>query len=524
MTHCISKWAKAIALSAFVFILLPVTGYSQVKTDTIEIANQLRYHRHFGAAIHILEKYHQYHKDSIRATWMMAQVYYWKHDYENSEKYYLEALGIDPENFYLQLDYAKFLMMREDYEKIESIVQKCLERVPLNEEALLIEAKIQYWKGDLDKARNTAKLILANNHDHEEGVRFAKEILTATSTYVKLTGGYQRDGQPLRSLTRSVEAGTCFHRFAFTSINFNAPAFRKEGDFFENDTHKVYHPMWFSVNNKAVLFKSKWEFLAGAGVVKFPDGETDFIGHLGIHKTLFHHLRMELMAEKKPFFYTRYSIGANLASTTYSASAEWNKEKSFHAKTGYDRSYFPDGNFVWGAYIWGLAPAMKLGPLEVKVGYSFNYQTSNDNRWNSVQTLDSIIVGYHEGKAIKGYFDPYFTPNNQQIHAALLNLKLKLGKAIEWGANVNYGFNASTYNPYLFLDKDPQNEVFINRQFHKVTLPEYSPKQIGTYLYFKIGDKSNLKASYTYTENLYYSYNTFYLSYRMSIWNDTPEH
>lgn len=77
-------------------------------------------------------------------------------------------------------------------------------------------------------------------------------------------------------------------------------------------------------------------------------------------------------------------------------------------------------------------------------------------------------------------------------------------KILDISAKASYGFYATTEAPYLFLDRNANNNIIIARQFSKQT---YSPLELNVYTTFQMTKTISLKAEYIYSNTYFYKSN-----------------
>jgi hypothetical protein len=153
--------------------------------------------------------------------------------------------------------------------------------------------------------------------------------------------------------------------------------------------------------------------------------------------------------------------------------------------------------------------------VQLRFGYGYSFSNSRRNDFTATKSVDSIVAHYTSTSTIVGVYDPFFTPDEQHIHSALATLKLNPSGHIEIGANAGIGFYAYTQNPYLFLNKNTSNELYIDKGASR---EGFVPVDAGAYVEYRFAKKYSLRADYKYRSTYFYSSHTAGLSFKMSIW------
>ena len=148
-----------------------------------------------------------------------------------------------------------------------------------------------------------------------------------------------------------------------------------------------------------------------------------------------------------------------------------------------------------------ITPPLKLSIIDFHLGYGYNYSTSDENRFEADKSLYDIVTLTNPRNGISGSYQPYFTPNNQQIHSAIASVGLHFSNKIQFNLKASYGFYATSLSPYLYVDKDESNNDYLVKGFYNNI---YSPLEISLGLNFKMSNKVNLNAEVIYNKTDYY--------------------
>ena len=170
MNYFISSFFKKTILFLYLIVFISSFSIAQTKTDTLEIAKELRNQKKFNKAISLLITYKKSHPNDLNTIWLLAETYFWIKDIKTADEQFSDAIKLFPENLYLQIDYAKMLFNIGDFKKAVNFIDKFLLYYPLNEEALMMKAHIDYWQGNFDEANNTLQSILKNSPDNKKAI------------------------------------------------------------------------------------------------------------------------------------------------------------------------------------------------------------------------------------------------------------------------------------------------------------------------------------------------------------------
>jgi hypothetical protein len=135
----------------------------------------------------------------------------------------------------------------------------------------------------------------------------------------------------------------------------------------------------------------------------------------------------------------------------------------------------------------------------------------------SQQSLAQIIANYNTTQAITGVYDPYFTPQQQQVHSALVSLEIHPARVLNIGLNANVGFYAVTQTPYLYLENNESGTTFIDRGFVR---ERYVPYELSGFVSWQVSKKVSLQANYAYQSTYFFNSNYASLSCKISFWNE----
>jgi hypothetical protein len=170
---------------------------------------------------------------------------------------------------------------------------------------------------------------------------------------------------------------------------------------------------------------------------------------------------------------------------------DWNDSRGWLGQAGYVLQQFPDRNRVHTSYAWALAPVIRGAPAEVHLGYGFNYQDAEQNRFVLTPAV-SRGVGLGVSDPLAGRYAPYYTPQNMQTHSATGAVTLRPTSLVTLRASGSYGVRATENAPFFFqassgVAQSPVVLSYYRRTFHpwnaRTALSATLPAGLTTTLY-----------------------------------------
>jgi tetratricopeptide (TPR) repeat protein len=487
---------KISGLILFCLYLSSFRSFSQSTKDTLEMTRRLRDKGEIKTAFKLIKRYYSDHPDDFNTTWLFAQSAYLAHHIKRSEELYEKAIAMSPGNLYLQLDYAKKLVTLTEYERAKKLLAKYLSYDPANSQAITSLARISYWQADYDKALSELDKIPQAERQSNDINSFTEDIHIAKSPWFSLKEGYLTDDQPLQSITSRFEGGVFLHPLSSLHFSLQVPVY-----FHGGNTSPAF---WFRAGNKSVLGKARMGFDADLGLVKFPvKNNIDWTGNFLVDKIFLRHLTLSLQAERTPYFYTLASIDTAVIDNHGSLKVGWNDLKSWNGQASFDLHQYPmDNNCLFGFSAWAFAPPVRFSVFELRLGYGYNYSTTQKNHFISEKSLAEILTNYDPSAQITGIYDPYFTPKDQAIHSILAGISISPGKVIKFGINASFGVYATADIPYQYLDSIPsQSAIGIVSAYSN---ERFFPVQVNASASISASKTFHIKAEYIYNETYYF--------------------
>ncbi|MBX7108986.1 MAG: hypothetical protein K1X61_10095 [Chitinophagales bacterium] len=505
-----SDYKKSIIFFSLLFLLTCRFSFAQAGKDSIETARQLRDEMKLRKATDLLHAYHQHHPEDINALWLLAQTTYWRHQYKRSVQLYDAALQLQPDKELLQLDYARSLIGMEEWEKADSILGLSESRNHYYSDGLLLRSRIFFHLGNYDAAKEYSEKALISYNQNTEAQLLLMDIKRAMSPWLLFNTGFGWDDQPLQTFSPGAESGFHVNALLSPSITVYAPVF-----FFHDSTQAA---LLLSAGNLFVFKQIGLSLKGDLGIVKFPSGnQSDWTGSLAAQEIFAKHVQADFRLEHKPYFHTIASQQSNISQTHLAFSIGWNDQQSWNGSAGIDAGIFPDDNSVSSVYGWLFCPPVRLAAVELRAGYAFNFSNSRESRFAPGETYEEFLNHYATDSTVKGVYDPYFTPLNQQIHAALLSFISHPSASFSAGLNLQLGIFAHADAPYLYL-QSTDTGTELTTGYAKNT--RYTPLEVSASCTYQASDKIALGASYLYRHTFFYNSQYAGFTLKISCWND----
>ncbi len=494
----------------FSFFILIGVGYvsAQARPDTLQIAKQLRDKGKYKKATSILKAYCAHYPKDINALWLYAQTEFWMRHFHLSQKLYEQAVRLQPDKDYLTLDYAHALLDMGDWKKADKVLKNLEKRGKTYSDQLQMRARISYYNGDYDRAKKEVKIAIDSNTQSKTARQLYDDIMTARSPWIKIGAAFSTDNQPIKTVTPSIEAGVYLHPNSSLQIGVSSPVFIRGNN--------ITDAQMATIGNTSSFKKIGLLVRADIGIDKFPyKNKVNWTGDLYLQKTFVKYLVIDALAEYKPYLYTYSSIDTALTTGHFVSTIGWTDQNFINGKLRFDLNCFAGSNYVYTLYGYVFAPPIRFSFVRLSFGYGYSFSDSKKNDYSSSRPLDTIIKNFATAPTITGIYDPYFTPSGQQIHSALILLKLNPIRSLEIGLSGSIGFYAYTQNPYLYLNKNSSSELYIASGYSR---ENFIPIDAGAYVQWQFAKKYSIKADYKYRSTYFYTSNTASLSFKMSIW------
>jgi hypothetical protein len=489
---------KNYPLVACFVLFLSVFAQGQ---DTLALAQDKAYASDLEGADRLLSAYNA-HRNDVEALRLHGYILYWKQDYKRSDQVFERALAAFPESANLRLEYGRILWERGKLRPAEAQLLPYLAQDSLHAEANLLQAYIEYWKGDTRKARQRGERISALYPEYGAVKGLLGEIKSATSPWMRLQTQYFTDDQPLAASRTELEVGQYASRWLSPRLQFHYAHFLLEEE---------ARPMLIARgHNQFYLNRSKSRLDVSAGLFAplTGGGAAQFTGGVFLSQPLPANFSLELGVDRRPYLFTLQSVNEPFSETFAQAALRFDRSGKWMGKAAWERQGFDDGNVVETSYAWMLAPLLNRWGLTLLAGYSFSYADSRENQFQPLIAYDPLRP---EEDPVPGVFSPYFTPARQTQHTALGALRYRAGEKLQIGLRGGAGVWAFADIPYFYPDFDPAGNVGYQKGFERM---RYSPWELAAELRLKVDRRSSLTATYHRQHLLFYTLNSFGLIYQ----------
>ena len=437
--------------------------------------------KEYKNAAKLMRKHYSKYSENLEINWLYAHVFWLNKKEAKAKKKFEKAYSIDSNNRELQLDYARFLYQHGKNYQLASFLKKSKNDNNTNAEYLLMQANSNFWKGDLKSAREKIARVKEIYPSTDATKKLEQEIADLTAGYINTNFEYQTDSQPMEYLGTHLRVGEYVNRYLNPQLEVSRYRFtpQKEGALIVNLKNQFYFDrikMTANVHGGAYINQS---------------GENDWIGGVNLNKKILQNASLKVGYEKSPVLTTIASTTFNLTQQTGSASLDY-KNKYVELNAGFLHSFFDDGNYINTISSWILSKPFKVYKFSFQIGYGYNYTDAKD------------ILFIYDSNGV-GIYDPYFTPEEQEIHSGLFVLNYKPTEKLSLKGKLNYGIQATVQNPYPLLVAANTYEIggFYNAPF------DYT--EIEGSINYQVSKKFTVNANYIYQETFFYDRQNFNL-------------
>ncbi|MCD6010925.1 MAG: hypothetical protein K0Q79_787 [Flavipsychrobacter sp.] len=495
-----SKIAKSILFLAIILYCIPAhaqqKGSKSSYVDTFKLADKFLAKKKFRKASKLYTAYSKNHPKDVNATWKLAQVKLWQNKNRQSDNAYKQALKLDPKNDNLNLNYIHSLL---DMGKLGEAGARLTDMELAGKDypnMSFLRAKLNYYKGDYKEAAAYIHKDLNAENDNPESQELSDMIEFARSPLLSAQVAYLSDNQPLAALISTIKGEKYFNRYATLYLVADEYHFvnNKRGD-----------APWVRFGNKMYFSEATLHLNTGLGIVKFPvNDKIGWSGNIALNKRISAYFDGDLSLDHVPYMDTKTSIDTNISVTRFAAMLNWHMN-NWSAQAAFLNSAYGNGQNVYGAYAWGLAPIVQFKGGRLSGGYSVSYSNSTESSFKVRFSPDEALLNYSNVPNYDlnayGLYDPYFTPNNLFINSALIALNLNPSKVVSINLSGDIGYG-TILNPYLYVDKDNAGNNVIKRDF---TSESFIPASATVAMNFNLDKTWMLTTKYTYRSTFFFS-------------------
>ena len=473
-----------------------INAQTTFNIDTIEYARAKAYKKDFKEADRLLTIYSKEHKN-VNAMRLHAQVLYWMKAFNRSETVYKNLLKAFPNEQVVKLDYGRMLYEMNKLQRAELLLNGYVMTNPQSPEANILLAYINYWKGHFQPAREKVAVVLAAFPDNKAALAFLKDIQIVTAPYLKLGADFASDDQPLKKTSYNIEAGW------YKSWLFSPVVQANTYHFNTNDS--TYNTVWARLGNKISFGNTGFSLSFKAGVFDHPAAaKAIFTGGGSVTQKITKLLSLYASTEKIPYQYTSASASIPVTQQFTGFGINFNKSDKCLGMAAYELQHYDDTNKIQTMYVWALIPIIHKQHFKLKAGYAFSHANADNNTFTSSQPLNTLISTTAPGSIVAGYYNPYFTPNNQTLNSILALVEIHLSKKVSFSLDGKVGVLTSSNNPELVFTRNSGNMFGIDKSYYKQS---YTPIEFQSAINIKLSDRLTFISKYEYKKLLFYSIN-----------------
>jgi hypothetical protein len=506
------------SILALLFLLMflshqNVSAQSKGYYDSLTLAKQLINEKKIKEANQILEASEKAHPNKVDVIRLRGQALYWSNDFDATLRYFRKSIKNNPTADVLKMDFGRILFEMNQLDEARLVLTDYFKSAPDDVEAQIILGTIAYWQGKRPKkAFRYLYPVLAKYPANQRTADLVNEIHLATSPYIKISPGYYSDSQPLQAFTLLADAG-------FYQSSLLQPTLQAQQRNLRIRTESVsHHTESLQLGNTFSFLRMKTVAIIKAGV--FQRSWTNgvfFTGGLEVNQKLSKTLTLSGSIDRSPYLYTIRSLSNIVTQNNYTTSLGRERKAGWSGKAAYTLQQFNDNNQVKSFSVWFLLPVVKSSSFKFDLGYAFYIADSKRNAYVNDKSLSEITSQYYPGYTITGVYDPYFTPQNQQIHSVLGNLTFIPTRSLKFSIKSSTGLYATVDNPYFFLNYDKGHQLALYKGYHPFT---YFPFEIRTAVTWALSKKIVLEAEYLYRKTVFFNSNSASAGLKVNFWNE----
>ncbi len=188
--------------------IISLNLHGQYDSETLERARAYHDEGKLRSASLLLEELRATGDLPADVLWLYAQNTYWRKQFNKSEQLYLDAIALDPGNFYLKLDYVDALLNMGRFAKAREALNRFTAAEQGDHLTQFYRAKLHFWTGDFKGA--AAIVRVAERGRIPQAETLASQIAQVRALTFSLDGHYASDTQPLERFGATIEGGKYF--------------------------------------------------------------------------------------------------------------------------------------------------------------------------------------------------------------------------------------------------------------------------------------------------------------------------
>ncbi len=425
--------------------------------------------------------------------WYAAQVANLSNEPDVAVEYYTRAISVAPQNQALIDDYGGFLMNRRRYkDAIEILTPHADSNNTLTRFYL---AKTYYWQGDYRKAKAVFKTFSPQERNYDYIKELRRDFDLAKAAQLEVGFSAHTDDQPLRYTGQNI-------RFSKKWNNWFTPIVSGALQQFQSDSGGTTASS-FHLGNRFHINPIKTDFTVQMGRFGL-NNQSQILYGMWLYTQVGKAFSVEANLSREPYLFTLAS-SANLLTFADRGFALNLNSKWLLARYQYRNQVF-ENNQINNSSFWFLFPIINKNSFKIRLGYAYQYSNADSSRY--VPKYGNV------GQNVEGMYRPYFTPINQQVNSALVQIQAQPSSKLNATLSVSFPLSAQIDNPYLNTTSDTLGNITLARGF---LTTKYSPVEVKASLGYKISRAVDLAASYQYANLFFYQGHTVGLSTRILL-------
>ncbi|MFZ4543844.1 MAG: tetratricopeptide repeat protein [Saprospiraceae bacterium] len=475
-----------------------LAAQTKSKENAVQQAKKHITQKNYTKAEILLASYYQKHQKDLETIWLYAQVAHWNHHEALSASLFKRAIDLAPEDYNLKLDFARMSYESGRTNTALELIKEIRAHGKASVEALLLQANILFWYGKIKEAKTIVELIKQYYPGTYITQELEKKINLISKTHLKSNVDFQSDSQPMKVLSEQISIEQ------FKSWFYNPKLSISNANF-----TPAQNTLEANLSNNFLLGKYRLSAILSIGIYKNFIAKTNWNGNLELKHNPDKKSRINAGLNRSPYLGTLQSTSLALAQNNAFFNVESEHVKRFLFHAGYNLQFFDDNNSIHSVGAWGISKPNPKNKFNMQYGIGISYSNSKNNVFESILPLFTLVNQYTDGMQIAGVFNPYFTPQNQLVNTALLMMNYRPLTKLEIGIKANYGFYAVCDNPYLYLEKNKNDEIGIEKKYSKV---RFNPYEIQANVNYKFTTHFDASLKYINQETFFYSRNLLCLS------------
>ena len=440
---------------------------STAPADTLVEARRLRDAGDYGMAASMLVPYAANHPDDPGSARFAALMAYWSKDFATARSIYQRAIERHAADADLRVEYAQFLMGIGETSRAREIlgplVQTGSRAVPATRQALTTLGTLEYWRGDLVRARALFVEKLQLDSTDVEARRQLREIELASAAWVRVGGSGWHDDQPVDHATFDAEGGWYLTPVTPISVRVGTTNFSPDGP-----TASVTRA---EAAISTFLAPARMDLSLGGGMLSRSFGDrSDWTARASLGFRLPGHVAIEGRFERAPYLYTAGSLATPVMTDALEGTLRWRASNGWMADVTGRREAFDDDNSIATGYVWLLAPIVRRSAGQFHLGYSFSAQAAERSRFVPRGEDLSFPPGQVPA-TVRGVYDPYYTPRDLRVHSALASAVLRPTARWSLSANGSVGVRTRDDAPVLVVVSRPPDVDVVRTYYPREFTP-----------------------------------------------------